>query len=107
MVGQDAGALEAIYGEEFPVLLRPPGARPTGTTTQGRGTSAAKQVHEISCPTLVIHGAKDAMVAPEHVDFHETIPFASKYIFEDGKHNLHMKYKDQFNALVSEFLLSN
>ena len=42
-------------------------------------------VHEISCPTLVIHGAKDAMVAPEHVDFlHETIPFASKYIFEDG-----------------------
>ena len=71
------------------------------------GDICSERVHDISCPTLVIHGAKDAMVAPEHVDFlHETIPFASKYIFEDGKHNLHMKYKDQFNAMVSEFLLS-
>ena len=34
----------------------------------------------------------------------QAIPFASKYIFEDGKHNLHLKYKDQFNALVSDFL---
>jgi len=45
------------------------------------------------------------MVAPEHVDFlHEFIPFSSKYIFEDGKHNLHFKYKDEFNALVTDFL---
>ena len=34
----------------------------------------------------------------------QAIPFADKFIFEDGKHNLHLKYKDQFNALVSDFL---
>ena len=34
----------------------------------------------------------------------QAIPFADKFIFEDGKHNLHLKYKDQFNALVTEFL---
>ena len=33
------------------------------------------QVHKISCPTLVIHGQKDAMVAEEHVHFlHEVSP---------------------------------
>ena len=81
----------------------------------------------IGCPALVIHGQKDAMVAEEHVHFlhqvniilkttssfrrkltafyhFQAIPFASKYIFEEGKHNLHLKYKDQFNALVSDFL---
>ena len=35
----------------------------------------------------------------------QAIPFADKFIFEDGKHNLHLKYKDQFNALVSDFLV--
>jgi len=34
----------------------------------------------------------------------QAIPFADKFIFEDGKHNLHLKYKDQFNALVTDFL---
>merc|ERR1712130_912832 len=69
------------------------------------GNICSHEVHKISCPTLVIHGQKDAMVAEEHVHFlHEAIPFADKFIFEDGKHNLHLKYKDQFNALVSDFL---
>lgn len=98
--------MEAIYGDEFPVLWAAWCQAYRDIYSRG-GDICSERVHDISCPTLVIHGAKDAMVAPEHVDFlHETIPFASKYIFEDGKHNLHMKYKDQFNAMVSEFLLS-
>jgi pimeloyl-ACP methyl ester carboxylesterase len=26
------------------------------------------------------------------------------HIFEDGKHNLHLRYADEFNKLVTEFL---
>ena len=75
------------------------------TTLPRGGDICSEEVHKVSCPTLVIHGAKDAMVAEEHVHFlHETIPFAQKFIFEEGKHNLHMKYRDEFNKMVTEFL---
>ena len=100
--------MEAVYGVEgFPVLWAAWVRAYTDYWNQG-GEICSEEVHKIGCPVLVIHGAKDAMVAGEHVDFlHETIPFAEKYIFEDGKHNLHLKYKDQFNQMVSEFLLKN
>ena len=40
------------------------------------------KVHKIGCPTLVIHGQKDAMVAEEHVHFlHEVCIFSIACIF--------------------------
>lgn len=45
------------------------------------------------------------MVEPEHLDF-----FASKiknvqiYIFPEGKHNIHLRYSDEFNTIISNFL---
>lgn len=97
--------MEAVYGVQgFPILW-------TGWCNAFKeyfnrgGDICSEEVHKISCPTLVVQGAKDPMVAMEHVGFlHETIPFAEKFVFEDGKHNLHFKYKDKFNALVTEFL---
>lgn len=97
--------MEEVYGVEgFPVLWSA-WCNAYKSYFERGGEICSEDVHKISCPTLVIHGAKDAMVAPEHIDFlHEFIPFATKYIFEDGKHNLHFKYKEQFNTMVSEFL---
>lgn len=97
--------MEEVYGVEgFPVLWSA-WCKAYRDYFERGGDICSEDVHKIGCPTLIIHGAKDAMVAPEHVDFlHEFIPFSSKYIFEDGKHNLHFKYKDQFNAMVTEFL---
>jgi len=97
--------MEAVYGVEgFPKLWSA-WCRAYVKIWEEGGEICSSQVDRIGCPALVIHGQKDAMVAEEHVHFlHEAIPFASKYIFEDGKHNLHLKYKDQFNALVSDFL---
>jgi len=97
--------MEEVYGVEgFPVLWSA-WVKAYRDYFERGGDICSEDVHKIGCPTLVIHGAKDAMVAPEHVDFlHEFIPFSSKYIFEDGKHNLHFKYKDEFNALVTDFL---
>jgi len=97
--------MEAVYGVEgFPKLWSAWCQAYIKIWEEG-GNICSHEVHKIGCPTLVIHGQKDAMVAEEHVHFlHEAIPFADKFIFEDGKHNLHLKYKDQFNALVSDFL---
>ncbi|XP_043244411.1 valacyclovir hydrolase-like isoform X2 [Amphibalanus amphitrite] len=64
-----------------------------------------KETREVRCPTLVVHGAKDAMVPPEHPEyFKQHIPDARLHVFPDGKHNLHMKYADEFNKLVRVFL---
>jgi len=97
--------MEEVYGVEgFPRLWSEWVAAYLDFWARG-GDICSEEVHKVSCPTLVIHGAKDAMVAEEHVHFlHETIPFAQKFIFEEGKHNLHMKYRDEFNKMVTEFL---
>ncbi|GLH01630.1 Uncharacterized protein GBIM_07727 [Gryllus bimaculatus] len=60
----------------------------------------------IQCPTLIIHGAKDPMVPSLHPQYLlENIKGARYHEFPDGKHNLHLKYADEFNKLVEEFLL--
>lgn len=60
---------------------------------------------KITCPTLIIHGNKDAMVAREHPDYLlKHIRHSKLHTFEDGKHNLHLRYADEFNNLVTEFL---
>merc|ERR1712127_675603 len=88
--------MEAVYGEEdFPRLWGAWCQAYRDYYSRG-GDICSTRVKEILCPTLIIHGAKDAMVAPEHVEFlHQNIPGSSKYVFQEGKHNLHMKYKDQ------------
>lgn len=95
-----------------------------------------KQVlSKIKCPTLIIHGAKDAMVLPEHPTYlkqnianskfvspyrfekikitYETcllliefFLYYSVHIFEKGGHNLHLRYFEEFNNLVTDFLLT-
>lgn len=65
-------------------------------------------LEKIQCPSLIMHGAKDAMVASEHPDMlHRRIKGSRLVIFPDGKHNLHFKYKERFNEIVESFLLEN
>ncbi|KAL6268580.1 hypothetical protein P5V15_001714 [Pogonomyrmex californicus] len=61
---------------------------------------------KIKCPTLIIHGAKDAMVLPEHPTYlKENITNSKVHIFEKGAHNLHLRYPEEFNKLITNFLL--
>lgn len=60
----------------------------------------------IKAETLILHGEKDPMLAKEHV------PYLLKHIsgsilisWPDGKHNIHLRYADDFNKKVAEFLL--
>jgi len=59
----------------------------------------------IRCPTFVLAGAKDPMAPLHHPTWlSKNIPGARLHVFPDGKHNIHIKYKDEFNQLVLDFL---
>lgn len=59
----------------------------------------------IQCPTFVLHGAKDPMVPEEHPKYlKENIKDCRLHVFENGKHNIHIKYAAEFNKLVEDFL---
>lgn len=58
----------------------------------------------VSCPTLVLHGAKDPICLPAAPDwFAQNIPGAALHVFPEGKHNIHLKYADEVNAIVRKF----
>lgn len=62
---------------------------------------------KITAPTFVLHGAKDPMVPNYHPPvLLELIKNVKYHEFKDGKHNIHIKYSQEFNTLVTDFLLS-
>uniref|UniRef100_UPI0037E704D3 valacyclovir hydrolase n=1 Tax=Semicossyphus pulcher TaxID=241346 RepID=UPI0037E704D3 len=59
----------------------------------------------ISCPTLIIHGEKDPVVPSFHAHFLlKNIKGSRLHLMPEGKHNLHLRYADEFNKLVEDFL---
>ncbi|XP_011262494.2 valacyclovir hydrolase isoform X1 [Camponotus floridanus] len=70
------------------------------------GNLCKEILSKIKCPTLIIHGAKDAMVLPEHPTYlKQNIANSNVHILEKGGHNLHLRYFEEFNNLVTDFLL--
>ena len=62
---------------------------------------------DIACPTLIIHGDKDPMVGDEHPQFLLKNIKNSKLInVTEGKHNLHLKFAEEFNKRAKYFLLN-
>jgi valacyclovir hydrolase len=63
------------------------------------------ELSKIRCPTLILHGEKDPLVAAEHPrTLHETIANSELLLYPDGKHNIHTRYAQEFNAAVLSFL---
>lgn len=61
----------------------------------------------IKCPTLILHGDKDPLVPFEHPQFLlDNMKQAKLHRYPDGKHNIHLRYPDDFNKTVSDFILS-
>ncbi|XP_069586838.1 valacyclovir hydrolase [Ranitomeya imitator] len=61
----------------------------------------------IGCPTLIIHGMKDPVVPKSHPQFlHEHIKNSRLHLMPEGKHNLHLRFSEEFNRLVEDFLCS-
>nr|CAD7268086.1 unnamed protein product [Timema shepardi] len=62
----------------------------------------------IQCRTLIAHGMKDPMIAPEHLNYLlKHIKASRYYVFPEGKHNIHLKYVDNFNKLIEVFMFDN
>ncbi|KYN04919.1 PREDICTED: valacyclovir hydrolase [Cyphomyrmex costatus] len=77
-----------------------------GLYEKQNGDLCKQVLPKIKCSTLVIHGAKDAMVLPEHPTYlKQNIANSKLHIFEKGAHNLHLRYSEEFNNLVTDFLV--
>eukprot|EP00096_Caligus_rogercresseyi_P007236 TRINITY_DN2503_c0_g1_i3.p1 TRINITY_DN2503_c0_g1~~TRINITY_DN2503_c0_g1_i3.p1 ORF type:complete len:289 (-),score=47.83 TRINITY_DN2503_c0_g1_i3:92-958(-) len=99
--------LEKVYGVDgFPRIWAEWVEAVEKILRDNEGDICKNLLRNIQCPTFIIHGDKDAMVAPEHPQFLEqNILGSTLKRFPDGKHNLHFKYKDEFNALMESFFL--
>lgn len=59
----------------------------------------------VQCPTLIVHGEKDPLVPRFHADFiHKHVAGSRLHLIPEGKHNLHLRFADEFNKLVEDFL---
>ncbi|WP_213804719.1 alpha/beta hydrolase [Granulicella sp. dw_53] len=60
---------------------------------------------QVKCPTLILHGEKDPLVPSLHPEtIHRGIAKSLLYVFPDGKHNIHIRYPEEFNQIVLSFL---
>ncbi|XP_037828026.1 valacyclovir hydrolase [Lucilia sericata] len=76
--------------------------------TKCDGDFCKQEVALIKAPTFILHGKKDPMIAAEHIPYlKEHIQGVKYFEFPDGKHNIHLKYADEFNKKVADFILGN
>jgi valacyclovir hydrolase len=65
------------------------------------GDMCMEEVKRVQCPTLIVHGAKDAVRPQFHADYlKENIRGSEMVIMDEGKHFLHLKYAQEFNQLT-------
>ncbi|XP_070765545.1 valacyclovir hydrolase [Enoplosus armatus] len=98
--------MEEVYGAE--VFAETWEAWVDGITQfkeRPEGSICMELLPQISCPTLIIHGEKDPMVPSIHPQcLLKHIKGARLHLMPEGKHNLHLRYADEFNNLVEDFL---
>ena len=62
---------------------------------------------KISCPTLIVHGANDVYTRLFQAEYlREHVTGSLLVVMEDGRHMLHLKLYQRFNATVGDFLTS-
>ncbi|KAK3854783.1 hypothetical protein Pcinc_038758 [Petrolisthes cinctipes] len=98
--------LEAVYGKEYfkaawegwvDIL--------TKIFKEKDGDLCREDLAKISCPTLIVHGAKDPMVPLYHPHYlRDNIKNSQLIMMENGKHNIHLRFAEEFNKIISEFL---
>jgi len=60
----------------------------------------------VTAPALVVHGAKDSMVPDFHAQYIQQHLGNARplVVWPNAKHNLHLRYADEFQQLVERFL---
>ncbi|CAK1541278.1 unnamed protein product [Leptosia nina] len=70
------------------------------------GDVCSELLKNIKTPTLILHGEKDPLVDGVHVShLHTHITGSRIHLYPEGKHNIHIRYAEDFNKIVQEFLL--
>ena len=73
--------------------------------SHNQGDICLKELSKITCPTLIVQGAKDPLVPAFHGTFlRDRIKGSRLEVFEEGKHNLHLRFHTEFNRMVEQFL---
>jgi valacyclovir hydrolase len=99
-----AEAMRAVYGEELDALWDRYVSGQEALYNAG-GDLYRALLAKVTCPTLVLHGAKDPLTPGLHAEaIHRGIAGSRLHIFPEGKHNIHQRYADEFNARVLSFL---
>ena len=94
-----------IYGESLQELWSECINSCTAFLARNDGDICKKDLSKIVCRTLIIHGAKDPLVPHFHPKFLQDHVIGSQLeIMEEGKHNLHLRYHQEFNSMVENFL---
>ncbi|TRY61217.1 hypothetical protein TCAL_10924 [Tigriopus californicus] len=101
--------MEETYGVDyFPIIWKEWCQAYRAVFEKNQGEICRQRLAQIQCPTLIVHGDKDAMLDTIHPDIlQREIPNARLERFPDGKHNLHFKYQKEFNQMTEEFLSAN
>ncbi len=72
------------------------------------GDICKKELCKIQCPTLICHGAIDPVVPLSHSEYlHKHITGSQLMVMEKGKHDIHLKFSEEFNKKLEEYLKSN
>ena len=101
-------AMEALYGDECPTLWSEWIDWFVGVHSDPvrKGDLCVKEITEVKCPTMVLHGMKDAFCPVFHAEYLEkNIKNCRLMIWPEGKHNLHFQFPINFNKLVHDFLI--
>ena len=100
--------MEDIYGDSFQSLwCRWIDAMKEIYRTRQDGDLCLQEVKRVQCPTLIVHGAKDAMCPQFHAEYlKENIDGSEMIVMMEGKHNLHLRYSQEFNKVIEEFLIT-
>ncbi|KFP63236.1 Valacyclovir hydrolase, partial [Cariama cristata] len=69
------------------------------------GNICQQLLPDIKCPTFIIHGEKDPLVPQAHAEYiHKHIKGSRLLLMPEGKHNLHLRFAEDFNRQVEGFL---
>jgi valacyclovir hydrolase len=96
--------MRAVYGDELDDLWDRYVAGQEALFNAG-GDLYAGLLAQVTCPTLVLHGARDPLIPGLHPQaINRGIAGSHLHIFPDGKHNIHQRFAEDFNAMVFAFL---
>jgi valacyclovir hydrolase len=98
-----------MYGEKYLLkMLKDWGDSVEEYYKRGDDVALTSRLPRIQCPALIIHGEEDPVLGVEHAEYLANhIKRAKLYIMPKAKHNLHLRYTEEFLELVEAFLLAS